>query len=146
MPKQTQALPKSNAPIDEKAVQILLANLEKQTKRADEAERQLIEARNQTKEVQAARDEWKNLYLEETKATNLLRTSLAESRNESANLRIANAAFANQRELDKNFISDQAAEIKNLRRSRWKYAAGGFVAGFAAGVPTGGLIAVKFNF
>lgn len=107
---------------------------------------QLQTANGQIAELQTDRNQWKNLFLDERKATTELRVSLAESRTESANLRVANAGYLRQRDLDKEFIADQQTEIKQLRRSRWKYAAAGFVAGFATGVPTGSLIAVKFNF
>lgn len=129
-----------------KFVQLLLITVEYQTERANNANAQLQTANGQIAELQTDRNQWKNLFLDERRATTELQVSLAESRNESAQLRIANQVAANQRELDKNFISTQESEIRRLKRSRWKYAAAGFAAGFATGVPSGALIAVKFNF
>ncbi len=146
MPVIVAPNPKPTPPNSDKFIQDLLATVKSQTERANEAERQAIEARGQTAEAVAARDEWKNLYLEQGKAVDKLQIALAESRSESSNLRTGLAVAANQRDLDKGFIADQQKEIKDLRRARWKYAAVGFAAGFGAGVPTGSLIAVKFNF
>jgi len=150
----TDATPKTELPPvqvpkdlqSNKFVQLLLISLEYQTQRAENEKLQRIQTEGQLIEMQKARDEWKNNFWEERKATAQLQISLSESRNETAQVRIANEGFLRQRELDKQFISDQSKEIKQLRRSRWKYAAGGFIAGFATGFPTGVFVSMKFNF
>ncbi len=153
MPKPTPTPPangdKKEVPkevLESDFVQKLLIDLDYQTKRAEIAENRLNDTNKLLTKMEVSRDSWESLFNDERKVSVNLQTALAESRTETAQIRVANLALLNQREIDKQYIADQKIEIKDLKRDRWKYFAGGVAVGFASGVPTGSLLAVKFNF
>lgn len=115
-------------------------------KRAANFENELKETKVQINELQIARDQWKQTFLDEHKASEKLLVSLTEARIESASLRNGLSIAQTQRELDKERIATLETENKSLRRSRWKFAAAGFALGFATGVPTGLAVSYRFQF
>ncbi len=110
-------------------VQTLLAIIEKKDSELKNAKDRNSDLVGNIKEIKDARDEWKNLYLEQIKATKELRTSAEESRGEAFQLRIANDRLLVQQKSDDDVIKSLDKKVFKLKVE--KYVVGGI--GAAAG-------------
>lgn len=106
--------------------QIILAELEKQTNRANAAETRNGELTKDRTDLQSDRDSWKNLYLGEQAASGKLAAA-------NIDLTKANNALQSQRSMDKDLITSQDRKIRTLKFEKYIYGLGGFTAGVFTG-------------
>lgn len=121
-PVPSNALP-SQLTSDPRAVQQLLAALEFQTKRAENAERERDGWKQQA-------DAWQGLYNAERDRSALLTSANADRREAQEAQRFAVSLLQTQHEEDKSRINLLDAENTALRKSRVKWAFKGAAVGF----------------
>ncbi len=137
LPSPTPSLSTTNVPNRLKTdefVQVLLVQLEYQTKRAESAEQTSKTQGALISEVQKSREEWKILYIDEVAAHGVTRVALGEERSSNTASRLAITTFQSQRQLDIQELEYRANRISELKASRFKWAVGSFAAGIGTGI------------
>lgn len=112
--------------ICQKILQASLVELENKTKENAQLKKDKDEIIGERNQLQKDRDEWKNLYLDERKASALLAASNLKYQD-------AIAGFQGQAKLDENMINAQKRQIRRLKVEKYVYSFGGFGGGFVAG-------------
>lgn len=103
-------------------VETLLANQARESARADSAESLADGWKRQA-------DEWRGLYVDETKRSALLKGATEDRKEQGQDLKTANFYLQEQHGEDKLEIRDLRTEVSNLRASRFRWALGGAVTG-----------------
>lgn len=113
-----------------KVLNIALIELDRKTSQVQQLEKDKQEIIKEREILRSDRETWRNLYLDERKASN----SLAAS---NLSQQTAINEFQTQRKLDENLIVAQKRKIRWLRVEKYVYSGLSFGAGFGAGYAIG---------